>query len=166
LEVEAGVGDAPPAEDPGRLSELGRKLGLPATGQVAGGEWLRGSVISYRQETRISRAIVHLREHFDEPLKIDDFARQLGMSVSGFHHHFKSVTAMSPLQFQKQIRLQEARRLMLGQDLDAASAGVRVGYEDPSYFSRDYKKLFGFPPQRDISRLRSTLELESASARV
>jgi AraC-like DNA-binding protein len=88
---------------------------------------------------------------------IDDFARQLGMSVSGFHHHFKSVTAMSPLQFQKQIRLQEARRLMLGEDLDAASAGFRVGYEDPSYFSRDYKKLFGAPPQRDIVSLRSRL---------
>jgi AraC-like DNA-binding protein len=79
------------------------------------------------------------------------------MSVSGFHHHFKSVTSMSPLQFQKQIRLQEARRLMLGEDLDAASAGYRVGYEDPAYFSRDYKKVFGAPPQRDVARLRSTL---------
>jgi AraC-like DNA-binding protein len=81
------------------------------------------------------------------------------MSVSGFHHHFKSVTSMSPLQFQKQIRLHEARRLMLGEELDAASAGHRVGYEDPAYFSRDYKKLFGAPPQRDIARLRSNLEL-------
>lgn len=106
---------------------------------------------------RISRAIGHLREHFDEPLKIENIARELGMSVSGFHHHFKSVTAMSPLQFQKQIRLQEARRLMLGEDLDAASAGFRVGYEDPSYFSRDYKKLFGDPPQRDIARLRGSI---------
>jgi len=75
------------------------------------------------------------------------------------HSVFKSVTAMSPLQFQKQIRLQEARRLMLGEDLDAASAGFRVGYEDPSYFSREYKKLFGAPPQRDIAQLRSNLEL-------
>jgi AraC-like DNA-binding protein len=108
---------------------------------------------------RISKAIGHLRENFDQPLRMDDIARELGMSVSGFHHHFKSVTAMSPLQFQKQIRLQEARRLMLGEDLDAASAGFRVGYEDPSYFSREYKKLFGAPPQRDIARLRSNLEL-------
>ncbi|PYS99744.1 MAG: AraC family transcriptional regulator CmrA [Acidobacteria bacterium] len=106
---------------------------------------------------RISRAIGHLRENFDQPLRIDDIARELGMSVSGFHHHFKSVTAMSPLQFQKQIRLQEARRLMLGEDLDAASAGFRVGYEDPSYFSRDYKKQFGAPPQRDIARLRDSI---------
>lgn len=106
---------------------------------------------------RISRAIGHLRENYDRPLKMEDIARELGMSISGFHHQFKSVTAMSPLQFQKQIRLQEARRLMLGEDLDAASAGFRVGYEDPSYFSRDYKKLFGDPPQRDIARLRSNL---------
>lgn len=107
---------------------------------------------------RISRAIGRLRENFSQPLRMDEIARGLGMSVSGFHHHFKAVTAMSPLQFQKQIRLQEARRLMLGEDLDAASAGFRVGYEDPTYFSRDYKKLFGAPPQRDIARLRSNLE--------
>jgi AraC-like DNA-binding protein len=89
---------------------------------------------------------------------MEDIARELGMSVSGFYHHFKSVTAMSPLQFHKQIRLQEARRMMLGEDLDAASAGFRVGYENPSSFSREYKKLFGDPPQRDIARLRSNLE--------
>lgn len=111
---------------------------------------------------RVSKAVGHLREHFDEPLKIENIARELGMSVSGFHHHFKSVTAMSPLQFQKQIRLQEARRLMLGEHLDAASAGFRVGYDDPAYFSREYKKLFGAPPQRDIARLRSKLEASYA----
>jgi AraC-like DNA-binding protein len=108
---------------------------------------------------RISKAIGFLRENFDQPVRMDDIAYELGMSVSGFHHHFKSVTAMSPLQFQKQIRLQEARRLMLSEDLDAASAGFRVGYEDPAYFSREYKKLFGAPPQRDITKLRSNLEL-------
>jgi AraC-like DNA-binding protein len=108
---------------------------------------------------RISKAIGLLRENFAQSIKMDDIANELGMSVSGFHHHFKSVTAMSPLQFQKQIRLQEARRLMLGEELDAASAGFRVGYEDPAYFSRDYKKLFGAPPQRDITKLRSNLEL-------
>jgi len=112
-----------------------------------------------RDAGRISKAIEHLRENFDRQLKMDNIARELGMSLSGFHHHFKSVTAMSPLQFQKQIRLQEARRLMLGEDLDAASAGFRVGYDDPAYFSRDYKKLFGAPPQRDIIKLRSNLEL-------
>ena len=108
---------------------------------------------------RISKAVEQLRKNIDQPLKIENIARELGMSVSGFHHHFKSVTAMSPLQFQKQLRLQEARRLMLGEDLDAASAGFRVGYYDPSHFSREYKKLFGAPPQRDIAKLRSHLEL-------
>jgi AraC-like DNA-binding protein len=107
---------------------------------------------------RISRAIGHLRENLDHPLRIDNMARELGMSVSGFHHHFKSVTAMSPLQFQKQMRLQEARRLMLGEDLDAASAGFRVGYDDPSHFSREYKKHFGAPPHTDIASIRRTLE--------
>ena len=128
---------------------------------LAGGEGARLShlVASSRGDTRrISRAIGRVREHYNEPLKIEEIARDLGMSVSGFHHHFKSVTSMSPLQFQKQIRLQEARRLMLGEDLDAASAGHRVGYEDPAYFSRDYKKLFGAPPQRDIANLRVNLE--------
>jgi len=106
---------------------------------------------------RISRAVRQLSENIAEPLKIEQIARELGMSVSGFHHHFKSVTAMSPLQFQKQLRLQEARRLMLSEDLNVASASFRVGYEDPSYFSREYKKLFGAPPQRDVAAIRSNL---------
>lgn len=115
-------------------------------------------LLSFGDTERISKAVAHLRQHFDEPVRIEEVAHELGMSVSRFHHHFKSVTAMSPLQYQKQIRLQEARRLMLSEDLDAASAGFRVGYEDPAYFSRDYKKQFGAPPQRDISSLRNKLE--------
>jgi AraC-like DNA-binding protein len=103
---------------------------------------------------RIVEAIERLRKDFDQPLRIEDLARELGMSVSGFHHHFKAVTAMTPLQFQKQLRLQEARRLMLGEDLDAASAGYRVGYGDASHFTREYKRLFGAPPVRDVERLR------------
>jgi AraC-like DNA-binding protein len=126
---------------------------------LTGGQGARLShlIASAGDTSRISQAIGHLRKHFDEPLKVEEIARKFGMSVSVFHLHFKSVTAMSPLQFQKQIRLQEARRLMLGDDLDAASAGFRVGYEDPAYFSRDYKKLFGAPPQRDIAKLRGNL---------
>ena len=103
---------------------------------------------------RIARAVERLRQDFDQPLRIDDIARELGMSISGFHHHFKAVTAMSPLQFQKQMRLQEARRLMLGEQLDAASAGYRVGYDDASHFNREYKRLFGVPPMHDVERLR------------
>jgi AraC-like DNA-binding protein len=103
---------------------------------------------------RIARAIARLRRDFDQPLRIEDIARELGMSVSGFHHHFKEVTALSPLQFQKQLRLQEARRLMLGEDLDAARAAYRVGYSDASHFNREYKSLFGAPPMRDVHQLR------------
>jgi AraC-like DNA-binding protein len=104
----------------------------------------------------IARAIKRLRKNFDQPFRIDDLAQDLGMSVSGFHHHFKDITAMSPLQFQKRLRLQEARRLMLGEQLDAASAGYRVGYDDASHFNREYKRLFGVPPMRDVERLRET----------
>lgn len=109
---------------------------------------------------RMARAIEIIRKHFDKPLRIDDLARELSMSASGFHAHFKVVTAMSPLQFQKQLRLQEARRLMLNEDFDAAQAGYRVGYDDASHFNREYKRHFGKPPMRDVEQLR---ELTGAS---
>ena len=102
----------------------------------------------------IAQAIARLRKDFDQPLRIEVVARELGMSSSGFHHHFKAITDMSPLQFQKELRLQEARRLMLGESLDAASAAFRVGYHDTSQFSREYKRHFGQPPTRDIEQLR------------
>ena len=104
----------------------------------------------------IARAIERLREDFNQPVRIEDLAQELGMSVSSFHYHFKAVTAMSPLQFQKRLRLQEARRLMLGKDLDATSAAYQVGYNDAAHFSREYKSLFGDPPLRDVQRLRES----------
>jgi len=104
--------------------------------------------------SHIVRAVERLRQDFDQPLRVEQLARDLGMSVSGFHHHFKAVTDMSPLQFQKRLRLQEARRLMLGEGMDAASAAYRVGYRDASHFNREYKSLFGDPPMRDVQRLR------------
>jgi AraC-like DNA-binding protein len=106
------------------------------------------------QAHRMVRAVEKLRRDFDKPLRIEHVAAELAMSVSGFHAHFKSVTAMSPLQFQKHLRLQEARRLMLSESLDAGEAGFRVGYEDQSHFTRDYKRHFGEPPMRDVERLR------------
>jgi AraC-like DNA-binding protein len=106
------------------------------------------------QAHRIVRAVEKLREKFDKPLRIEAIARELGMSLSGFHAHFKAVTNMSPLQYQKHLRLQEARRLMLGENLDAGEAGYRVGYDDQSHFSRDYKRQFGEPPMRDVERMR------------
>jgi len=105
----------------------------------------------------IARAMELLRKTFDRPLSIAGLARELGMSSSGFHHHFRAITDMSPLQFQKQVRLQEARRLMVTENLDAASAGYRVGYGDPAHFSRDYKRHFGASPARDARRLRVSL---------
>lgn len=106
---------------------------------------------------RIASAIDRIRKEFDRPLRVEEVAREVGMSPSSFHQHFKTVTAMSPLQFQKQLRLQEARRLLLAEELDAASAGFRVGYDDASYFNREYKKFFGEPPMRNVERLRETL---------
>ncbi len=127
------------------------------------GARLRHLALLGGQSESIAEAIVRLRREFNKPLRIEHIARQVGMSVSGFHHQFKAVTAMSPLQFQKQLRLQEARRLMLGENLDAASAGYRVGYEDASQFSREYKRLFGQPPMRDVERLREAARGEAAS---
>jgi len=95
-----------------------------------------------------------LKANFSQPLSIDDLAAQVRMSSSTFHHHFRSMTALSPLQFQKQLRLQEARRLMLAEHMDAATAAFQVGYESPSQFSREYNRLFGAPPLRDITSLR------------
>ena len=103
---------------------------------------------------RIAQAVEKICREFSQPLRVEEIARGIGMSVSGFHHHFKSVTSMSPLQFQKQLRLQEAQRLMMGEALDAATAGYHVGYEDASHFNRDYKRFFGEPPLRDVERLR------------
>ena len=102
---------------------------------------------------RIARAIRWLKDHFADPLRIESLADQVGMSISAFHQHFKNVTAMTPLQYQKRMRLQEARNLMLSEKLEAAEAAFRVGYESPSQFSREYRRLFGAPPRQDIAAL-------------
>ena len=104
---------------------------------------------------QVNRAIRRLQRDFEKPIAIAELAAEAGMSVSAFHQHFKTVTAMSPLQYQKQLRLQEARRLILSAAMDAASAGHRVGYDSASQFSREYSRLFGAPPMRDAQRLRA-----------
>lgn len=116
------------------------------------GAVLRQLVQKDSHTQRIARAIRLLREHYVRPLRVDDLARQAHMSASSFHHHFKAVTAMSPLQFQKQLRLQEARRLMFTSDTDVAVVAHQVGYESPSQFSREYSRLFGCAPLRDKRR--------------
>ncbi|WP_122689987.1 AraC family transcriptional regulator [Pseudomonas viridiflava] len=108
---------------------------------------------------QIAKAIAWMREHYRQGCRIDDIAELAGMSRSTFHAHFKAVTSMSPLEFRSQLRLQEARRLMVAEAVDAAGAGYQVGYESPSQFSRDYVRLFGLPPARDASRLRSAIEM-------
>ncbi|MCU7370716.1 AraC family transcriptional regulator [Paucibacter sp. O1-1] len=103
---------------------------------------------------RVTRAITWLKANFAEPLRIEDLARDVHMSTSSLHHHFRAITAMSPLQYQKQLRLQEARRLLLADGVEVSKAGYAVGYESASQFSREYSRLFGVPPSRDAQRLR------------
>ncbi len=105
---------------------------------------------------RIVRAIEWLKQRYAAPLRIEDLADAVHMSPSALHHRFKAVTAMSPLQYQKQLRLHEARRLMFADGIECATAGHRVGYESPSQFSREYRRLFGAPPRVEIARLRDT----------
>jgi AraC-like DNA-binding protein len=102
---------------------------------------------------RIAKVIHLIKRDFAKPLRIEELALTANISSSSLHHHFKQVTKMTPLQYQKQLRLQEARRLMLSEVADAANAGFQVGYESPSQFSRDYSRMFGLPPISDIKRL-------------
>lgn len=104
--------------------------------------------------SHVRRAIAWIRQNYGAPFRVEDLAGLAGMSSSAFHRHFKAVTAMSPLQFQKRIRLQEARRLLLAEAPDAARVAFAVGYESPSQFSREYARQFGAPPMRDAARLR------------
>ena len=115
---------------------------------------LRQTASAGSQSQQIARAIDWLKSNFTQPLRIEDLASQVNMSTSTFHHHFREVTAMSPLQYQKWLRLNEARRLLLAENQDATTAAFQVGYESPSQFSREYSRMFGAPPLRDITNLR------------
>jgi len=105
--------------------------------------------------TYVSRAVRWISEHYDKPFRVEDLARSCGMSTSAFHRNFHAVTALSPIQFQKQIRLQKSRLLLLNGAEDVATAGYRVGYDSASQFSREYRRQFGLPPGRDAARLRA-----------
>lgn len=118
------------------------------------GARLRQIASTGSQSQQIARAIEWIKANFAQPFRVDDLSAKAGMSASTFHHHFRSITALSPLQYLKQLRLQEARRLMLTESLDAGTAAFQVGYESPSQFSREYSRLFGAPPLRDITNLR------------
>ncbi|BDU78346.1 AraC family transcriptional regulator [Mesoterricola sediminis] len=129
-----------------------RLLGSPLGRRVA------SAGLENSRTHRVSQALSWVRAHFDQPLDVARLAALAHMSPSSFHQHFKAVTSMSPLQYQKALRLQEARRLMLLADLDAGSAGRRVGYQSPSQFTREYGRYFGDAPTRDIARLRRVPE--------
>jgi AraC-like DNA-binding protein len=107
---------------------------------------------------RIAKVIKRMNRDFTLSLRIEELAGEAGMSPSSLHHYFKEVTAMSPIQYQKQLRLQEARRLLLAESMDAAEAAFQVGYESPSHFSREYARMYGHPPLQDIRRFRDELQ--------
>ena len=119
------------------------------------GDFLRRFHTLGSQSTQIAQAVTWLRDNYRSPLQVEELARRVNMATSTFHRHFKEVTSLSPLQFHKRLRLFEAQRLMLAERVDAASAGLAVGYESPTQFNREYKRLFGEPPHRNISRLRN-----------
>ncbi len=119
------------------------------------GAHLRQMALAGSQSRQIAQAIHWLKENYTRPFRIEELAGRVHMSTSTFHHHFRTVTAMSPLQYQKWLRLNEARRLMFAERLDATTAAFQVGYESPSQFSREYSRSFGAPPMRDLERLRT-----------
>jgi AraC-like DNA-binding protein len=105
------------------------------------------------QGHQVARAVEWLKNNYIEHLRVEELATHIGMSVSSFHHHFRELTAFTPIQYQKRLRLNEARRLMLTEKFDATTAAFEVGYESPSQFSREYSRLFGLPPSKDIKNM-------------
>ena len=120
------------------------------------GPQLQQLVAAGSPSQQIAKTVAWLKQNFKQPLRVDELAVRTHMSQSTFRQHFRAITGMSPLQFQKQMRLQEARQLMLNQSIDAGNAAGLVGYESASQFSREYSRLFGAPPQRDVKRMRLT----------
>jgi len=127
------------------------------------GARMRHITSSHGRVAQVGRAIAWIGQNFRERFSIQRLAGEVGMSPSSLHEHFRAVTAMTPLQFQKQLRLQDARSLMLVQDIDVTTAALRVGYESPTQFSREYRRHFGEPPARDIARLRASPGLAVAT---
>jgi AraC-like DNA-binding protein len=126
--------------------------------QGKNGEILKQIAIDGSSTNQIRDVIEQITNNYEKSLRVEELAEAANMSVSSLHRHFKEVTAMSPIQFQKQLRLQEARRLLLLESTDAADVAFRVGYESPSQFSREYSRMFGFPPREDVKRLRAKFD--------
>jgi transcriptional regulator GlxA family with amidase domain len=146
---------------PGDLPVLGRlakqELIYRLVTAPGGASLLQGA--GGQRERAVGDAIDWIRTHFNQPLRIDTLARAVHMSPSVLHRRFKAATVMSPLQYQKQVRLLEARKRLMSGQAEAASVGYEVGYESPSQFSREYRRLFGAPPLKDARQLRGRLEI-------
>lgn len=125
------------------------------------GATLRQIGLADSRTARIGRTIAWVRDHFSDPISVPDLAAQAGMSAATFHRHFKAATDMTPVQFQKSLRLQEARRLLLSEGSDVAQVGFAIGYESPSQFSREYRRMFGAPPGRDGAQIRQAVAPEA-----
>jgi AraC-like DNA-binding protein len=140
------------------LAPLIRKEIIYRVLQGEHGGMLKQIAIEGSSTSQIGDVIEHIMNNFEKSFKIEELAEIANMSVSSLHRHFKEVTAMSPIQFQKQLRLQEARSLLLSESADAADVAFRVGYESPSQFSREYSRMFGLPPKEDIKRLKENYD--------
>ncbi|MRW90402.1 helix-turn-helix domain-containing protein [Duganella sp. FT80W] len=147
--------DAPAAEAAFLAVGLKREI-LYRLLNGADGRKLYQNIVLDQQDRGISKAIAWLKERFDQTVRVEDLAQAINMSVSSLHHRFKAVTTMGPMQYQKQLRLQAARALLIGGEVDATTAAYKVGYESASQFSREYRRLFGAPPMQDIKKLRTT----------
>ncbi|MCL6706917.1 AraC family transcriptional regulator [Pseudomonas sp. R2.Fl] len=139
-----------PLLHPGLMREISYRLLTGPHGAV-----FARMVVGPERNRRLLEAIHTLRDKFDQAIRVDDLAAQAGLSPTAFHRQFKALTAMTPVQFQKQIRLMEARRLLLSREMSAETVAFEVGYASPSQFSREYARLFGAPPRRDVGKLQS-----------
>ena len=147
------VPGAQPQDGGRRQLPVGAGRRLPAVRQIG----LADSRLAH-----LTRAIRWIRGHYNETLRVEELAALATMSVSSFHRHFRAVTSMSPIQFQKEIRLHEARARLLAEPSDVTGVGYAVGYDSPSQFSREYRRMFGVPPSRDARALRDAAVLTSS----
>ncbi|KHA75906.1 AraC family transcriptional regulator N-terminal domain-containing protein [Janthinobacterium lividum] len=154
-------------DKPGEIATLAPLIRRELTYRLLNGPVgarLRHMALASSQSHQVGQAIDWIKHNYCEPLRIEHLAGMANMSMSSLHHHFKAITAMTPMQYQKLLRLQEARRLMLVEQIDAGTAGYRVGYASESQFSREYSRQFGRAPMRDVGQVRAQLSGSSASA--
>ncbi|WP_426070955.1 AraC family transcriptional regulator N-terminal domain-containing protein [Janthinobacterium sp. DSP2-3-3] len=152
-------------DKPGEIATLAPLIRRELTYRLLNGPVgarLRHMALASSQSHQVGQAIDWIKHHYAQPLRIEQLAGMANMSMSSLHHHFKAITAMTPMQYQKLLRLQEARRLMLVEQIDAGTAGYRVGYASESQFSREYSRQFGRAPMRDVGQVRAQLSGASA----